>query len=253
MGKVLKVLGVIFLIFIVGFVALLFWAHGEGAEQNKKFFDAVASEDPTQFIALMDDSLASQLDPPVIRMWMEYVNKRLGKWQGLAASEFSTEKKMVDAGTMVETKGAAKFEKGQADVRLTVLNDKIVGYEVYSEALKGDWLTIPKEDLYRDRAKKLIEHFVILEIDEAREMMHEALRKQLSKEDTTAGMELFARKYGPLKSIEIVDEKFINGESDKSLLIRMLCTFDNGKTYATVRFDFDSTRGHLLSFQLPAD
>ncbi len=253
MGKVLKILGIIFIVIIVGFVGLMFWAHGEGEEQQARFFAAIASEDPNNLIDMMGDDLKKQVDPPVLRMWMIWVNQKLGKFTGLAASDFNTQKKMIDTGTLVETSGTANFEKGQAKVRLTLLNGKIEGYEVTSDALKGNWLSDPKDDLYRNRAKELITYLVNCQIDQAVPMMHEAILKQISKEDMLSGMTKFADQFGKLKSIEIVDEEFIDGETDKSLVIRLVCQFENGKANAFVRFDFDSARGHILAFKIPAD
>ncbi len=76
MGKVLKILGVVFLILIVGFVALLFWAHGEGEAQQRKFFAAIASGDPDKLIAMMDPKTIGPIDPPILKMWMDQINEK---------------------------------------------------------------------------------------------------------------------------------------------------------------------------------
>jgi hypothetical protein len=178
MGKVLKILGVVFLVVIAGIVALMFWAHGEGQAQQRRFFDAVASGDPDKLIAMLDPASIGPVDPPILKMWMDRVNDKLGKYEGLAASNFNTSKNITSAGTVVESKGTAKFAKGQAEVRLTLLGDMIVGFEVTSDVLKGTWLDLPlKEPLYRDRAKKFIKHLADMEIETAMAMVHENLRK----------------------------------------------------------------------------
>ncbi|MDP6634067.1 MAG: hypothetical protein QGG42_04170, partial [Phycisphaerae bacterium] len=89
MGKVLKILGVVFLVVIAGIVALMFWAHGEGQAQQRRFFDAVASGDPDKLIAMLDPASIGPVDPPILKMWMDRVNDKLGKYEGLAASNFN--------------------------------------------------------------------------------------------------------------------------------------------------------------------
>lgn len=252
MGKILIILGVVFLVLVLGFVALLFWAHGEGEVQQQKFFDAIASGDPDKLIAMMDLGSTGPVDPPVLKMWMDRVNEQLGKYEGLAAGDFSTSKNLTAAGTVVESGGTANFEKGQADVRLTLLGDKIVGFKVNCDALKGNWLRLPIEGpFYRDRAKKFIKHLIDLEIDAALAMIHEKLREQFTPEKFRAGMEALVKQSGKLESITVIDEKFIDGEEDKSLKIVFLCQFEKGRLLAYVRFDFDSVRGHLLAFKIP--
>jgi hypothetical protein len=46
MKKVLMWLGAILLLLILGFGGLLLWAYRSGAEQQQRFFDAIASGDP---------------------------------------------------------------------------------------------------------------------------------------------------------------------------------------------------------------
>ncbi len=252
MGKVLKILGAVFLVLVVGFVALLFWAHGEGEAQQRRFFAAIATGDPDIVIDMMDPESIGPIDPPILKMWMDRVNDKLGKYEGLAASDFNTSTEATGVGTIVESKGKAKFEKGQADVRLTLLGDKIVGFEVNSDTLKGNWLKLPLEGpLYRDRAKKFIKHLIDIEIDAALAMAHKNLVKKLTPEKSKAGMEALVEKSGALKSIKVIDEKFIDGEDDKSLKIVMLCEFEKSKMLSYVRFEFSSVCGHLLGFKIP--
>lgn len=252
MGKLLKILGVLFLILIVGGIALMFWAHGEGEAQQKKFFDVVAAGDAAKFIDMMDAKAVGQIDPPVVKMWMDWVNEKLGGYKGLAATEFNTNKKMTGEGTLVISEGRAEFEKGEAQVKLSLLNDKIVSFEVTSDALKGNWFKLPlKGPFYRDRAKKFIKHLIDLEIETALDITHKELRKQLTIEQCKSAIAPLVEEGESLESITVVNEEFIDGKEDKSLKIGMMCQFKNGKMLAYVRFDFDSVRAHLMAFRLP--
>jgi hypothetical protein len=254
MKKVLMWLGGIFLLLIVGCGGLLFWAYRSGAEQQQRFFDAIASNDPAEFIALMDRSLAEQVDPPVLRRWMACLNETLGPFQGLAKSKFSTKKNLTDAGWVTESSGDALFENGQVQVGLTLLDDRLVGYEVTGDVLrKADWLRdSPADEIYRERARRLVGHLVAREADEALDMMHERLRERVTKDQLVAGMTRFVEKHGDLEGIEVTDERFVNTPGDKSLTVRMRCTFSKQPADAEVRFEFDTVRGHITAFDIPA-
>lgn len=255
MKTVLTWLGGIFLVLIVGFGGLLVWAYRTGADQQQQFFDAIASGDPEQFIALMDKRLADQVDPPVLRRWMAHVNETLGPFQGLAKSSFETKKNLTDSGWLTESSGDALFQNGTVQVGLRLLDGKLVGYEVTGEPLRqGDWLQdSPADELYRERARQLIRHLVMREADEALAMMHEKLRGRLTEEQLVTGMTRFAEQYGELEEIKITDERFVDTPDDKSLTVRMLCTFAKQKADAEVRYEFDTARGHITAFNIPAD
>jgi len=252
MGKVLKILGIVFLVIIVAVVGMMFWAHGEGQAQQQRFFDAVASGEPENLIGMFHMESIKTVDPPVIKMWMEHVNSRLGAYQGLAASKFNTEKKTTTKGSVVISEGRAEFEKGQAEVKLILLNDKIASFEVTSDALKGNWVKLPLEGpFYRNRAKKFIKHLIDLEIQQALDMTHKDLKKQFTVEQCRKGLQPLLDAGGKLLEIKVIDEQFIDGEEDKSLKIALTCKFEKGKLLSYVRFDFDSVRAHLMGFKLP--
>ena len=80
MGKVLKILGVVFLVLVVAIVALLVWAHGKGEKEMTTFFQAVETGQPEKVRALMAPELAKEFDPPIFKMWLDAFNERMGEW-----------------------------------------------------------------------------------------------------------------------------------------------------------------------------
>jgi hypothetical protein len=255
MKNVLSWLGGIFLLLLVGYAGLLMWAYRAGESQQQRFFDAIASRDPEVFVGLMDDSLAEKVDPPVLRQWMASLDETLGPFEGLAKSQFATKKNLTDAGWVTESSGDAVFRNGTVQVELTLLDDKLVGYEVSGDLLKKvDWLKeSPADEIYRERSRRLIRHLVAREADEAIAMMHEKLRERISAAQLVAGMTRFAEQYGELEDLEVVDERFVDTPGMKSLTVRMLCSFSKQKAFAEVRFEFDTARGHITAFDIPAD
>lgn len=252
MGKALKIIGIVFLLLIVGFVVLMFWAHGEGEEQMQKFFDRVSTGDSKVFIEALETSKTGPVDPPVIKMWMDHFNERMGKYKGISATNFSTNKQFVDAGTTVECKGLAKFEKGEVDVRIFLLNDKIISYSIEGEALRGPWLKLPlKGPFYRDRAIKFITVLCQRDVKVAKAMMDDKLSEKISAQQIQEGMGVLFKETGPLVEIKVVKEEFIDEEDEKTLKILLQCLFKKGQRMAYVDFTFSSNRGHLTAFKIP--
>jgi len=256
MGKVLKVLGVLFLVLIVGVVLLMVWAHSKSGEEMRSFFNAVASEDPQQFYGLVGSDLRAEMDEPVTRMWMAMLNDKLGAFQGVSATDFHTESKSVEAGWLVETKGAANFEKGAAQVRLTLLDGRVVGFEIESDNLRGrDWLKFDDaaKAFYFKRAETFLKTLAAGEAEAALQMMHPELRKQISADRISTGMSNFRKQYGAVKEIRLLDAKRLEDPADISLLLVMQVVCEKQTAPAFVRFDFDKARGHLLAFRLPGE
>ena len=71
MGKMLKVLGAVFLLLIVGFVGLLIWSHEKGEATQERFYAAVDTQDPEKVLELFDVRLLEKVDAPVLAMWMK--------------------------------------------------------------------------------------------------------------------------------------------------------------------------------------
>ena len=90
MKKVLMILGVVFLVVIVGFVALLIWAQRSGNASQEAFFKAVGSGDATQVTAMFHPALREEVDEPVLAAWMQEVKSKLGNFTGLSKSHFNT-------------------------------------------------------------------------------------------------------------------------------------------------------------------
>lgn len=254
MGKVLKVLGVVFLLIVVGIVALLVWAHHEGGKEMDRFFGAIETGDPQKVLDLMAPSLTDEIDPPVLKLWMKAVNERLGKFDGLSAGSFGTETETTDAGQKTETHGTAKFEKGEAEVRLVLLDDKIVGFQVSSDKLDDEtWFIEPDTDLYKERSKAFIKHLIAGEAEPALAMMHANLGKQFTADQLKQAMAQFVDLRGPLKEIEFTGETVGEDADSKFLTLTMTCICEKETVPAYTTFRFVGFKGHLAAFGLPGE
>ncbi len=253
MGKVLKIFGMIFVMLIVGFVGLIFWAHGEGTELQEKFFVAVESDDPDKLMELLHPELHVEIDRPVLKMWMDGVKEKLGKHQGLSNSNFSTSSKSTSRGKLVESKGTALFEKGEASVHLRALDGKLEFFQMKSDLIKGsEWFRKPEGDLYRDRAKKLVEFLMTGKASEVTPMIHEKLQEKVEIETLQTGMAKLRTSTGEMKSIQVVSEDLVPGDSP-SLTVKMTVECEKKTFEAEVQFQFLGLKGHILAYQVPSD
>ena len=180
MKKVLMVLGIIFLVVIVGFVALLIWAQKSGSGLQEKFFLAVLSGEPNQVTAMLDPSAQKEVDEPVLAAWMQAVKTNLGGFKGLSKTNFNTSVNYKDGAKITESIGTVEFEKGDANSELVFRDDRIVKFLIVSKALPDDWFKGPvSTDLYRRKGKEFLTYVLENEPQKAFDMMHEALQTEL--------------------------------------------------------------------------
>lgn len=253
MGTVLKVLGVLFLLLVVGFVALLMWSHGKGESTQEDFFAAVLSGDPDRLYGMFDPGVQAEIDTEVLAVWMAAIRENLGEFKGLKGSNFSTSSKVENGVTVVETEGTAEFEKGEARSELTVVDGKIRGFSVTSDALPDPWFTeLPDSRRYVELGRECLEKLMTGDIDGATALMHEGLREVVEPEKMRAGMERLRALTGDLVEIEKADEVF-EAKEPPVLRLRYRVAGQASEVLGDVRFDFTPWKGHLRAFKLPVD
>ena len=251
MGKILKILGLLFLVLIAGFVALMFWAHSSGADKQEAFFTAVYSGDPAKVIALCDPSVADEMDPPMVATWMRVFVERHGDFKGLSPTNFSTSKNIKDGVGVLETKGTVNFENGTATSVLVYHDGQIVNWEVVSEKMKDDWFKGPDEtEFYRQRSKALLTHMLSGEPGQAYAMFSPPLQEACPMTKTTDIAEKATGILGALKSITFKDEKFEATEKGQFLTVLHTIECDDGVADGVVQFEFANLKGHLTKFQV---
>jgi len=253
MGKTLKILGIVFLVVIAGFVCMLIWSHGKGSELQEKFCTAIGTGDAGKVIELMDPRLKENVDRPILQMWVNEVNAKLGKYEGLSKSNFHTSSSTSGNQTVVKSEGTAIYEKGEAQLMLVELNEMLVEFNMTTDRIPGaDWFKKPEGIFYRDRAIAFIDHMVSKRMDQARDMMHEILKKQFDVDRAKAHMVNQLARMGEVKSIKFLSEKFTPGKSPE---LKIFMTVEGSKKTikADVRFQFVGLKGHIVGFNVPSD
>lgn len=249
MKKALLILGVVFLVLIVGFVSMLIWAQRSGSQHQAKFFQALQSGDPKQVEALFHPALKDEVDEPVLAAWMQAVQTHLGAFQGMSKTNFSTSTKSTGDGWFTESKGVVHFEKGQADSELVFRDQELVKFHVSSEKIPADWFKGPVGTaLYQERGKQFLTQFLNSQVDAAYKMLHENMKKKVSADDFKTMIERIAGKAGAMKSIAVASETPEEGGTSLRIFYKVQC--ENAALNANVKFEFVGMKGHLLGFHV---
>ena len=252
MGKVLKILGVVFLILIVGFVALLIWAQRTGSKHQERFYQAVVSGEVEKGVAQLDPRLVAKMDTPVLAAWAKGVKAGLGEFKGLSKANFNTKSSTQNGVSVVETEGTVLFEKGEGTSTIVLGDGKVVRFYLESDQVTLDWLKDPGvADLCKTRAQEFLTSFLTGKADEAHAMMHAVLQDQLPPEKLTTMIANVAGKAGAMKSVAFDSLKYVHpkGKSFTLLLYyKVVCA--NDSTTALVTFQFKDMAAHLNSFDL---
>ncbi len=250
MGKVLKILGIVFVVIVVGVVALLIWAQRKGSAQQEKFFRAVLSGEPKQLMDMFDPALRDSVDEPVLAAWMKAVKGGLGEFKALSKTNFHTSSNTVNGVEVVESKGTVNFEKGEADSEVVFRDGKIAGFFVTSDKVATDWMKDPGvEAMCRERGEAFIRAFLGGRADEVYAMVHESIRQQKSREQIAAMIERARTGAGELESVAFERIEYAGKPGEKFTLKtyhKVVCERD--ATVAEVTFQFKDMAAHLNSF-----
>jgi len=251
MGKLLKILGIVFVVIVLGFVGLMIWSHEKGEAVQEDFFTAVLSGEPAKVKALFHPELAAQVDDPVLAAWMGAVKTHLGAFHGLAASNFNTSMKKVNGREEVLSAGTIKFDKGEAKSKLRLVDGKIVAWEVTSEALPANWMThLDDTALYEQRAKTFLTTILTGDAPAALALMHEKLRAKFDATTFAQGMQRLQARFGAIQSMDVRERTFDAGPPQQ-LRLRVEVTCAKEKAIGLVRFVFQGMTAHVVGFEFP--
>ena len=246
--KLLMVFGAAFLLLVAGVAALLIWAQRAGSEQQEKFFTAVTSGDPQKVLDLCNPALAEKIDAPVLGAWMKEVQKQLGAYRAMSATDFNTSMNSTNQGTVITSKGTVHFEKGDAKSDLTFTDGKLTAFEINSDKITGNWFQgFDDTKPFRDRGEQFIQKFFAKDLAGCAAMMHEALRKEAPDEKIKSMMDALVGASGPVKSIKFLKEKFTTDDGQQ-LQIDYEVEAEKAKVVFNVKYRFIGLKGHLAGF-----
>jgi hypothetical protein len=222
---------------------ILFWAQRAGSELQTSFFSAVESGDVKQVEALMHPALRKKIDPPILEAWMQEVRGKLGRFQGLSKTDFSTSTKYQGGKKLTESKGTVNFEHGTATSELEFQDDQLVAFSIRSDKIGDDWFKGPTDStFYRERGQQFLTHFLNGEAEQAFSMMHESLQKAMPLEKLKTLMTGVTAKAGRLQSIAHTEDRFDASKGQRlKVLYQVKCA--NSQTTAQIDFQFVGLKG----------
>jgi hypothetical protein len=254
MKKVLMVLGVVFLVLIVGVAVLMVWAQRSGSATQEVFFKAIGSGDVKQVTALFHPALLQQVDEPVMEAWMASVKSELGHYTGLSKTDFATSMKYEDGAKIVESKGTVNFEKGTAKSEITLRDDRIVAWNVVSDKIAPDWFRGPAStELYQQKGREFLQKALSGDVQAAFDMEHESLQQALPLEKFKAAVESVSRSGGAAKAIQYESSTVAGKPPQLTLKLLYKVELEKGPVPASVKFQFVGLKGHMVAFAIPAD
>ena len=231
-------------------VASLFPTLAVQAESNphRRFFAGVASGEVTQLKGLMDPALTHQVDDPVLQVWVQALNERLGKVTAIQVADRSS--KQTFNGTIVETTAEVQFEKGTASSEMTTVNGRLIAFNVQSAQLGTDWFHGPAEtDLYTDLGASLIQKIMAAEADAAYDMMHEAVHQTMDRDSFRELVGRLSANGGEFQTTKMTSSEMQITENSQMLVLNyeVMCTRASGT--CEVKVQFIGLKGHLMGFQ----
>lgn len=250
MGRLLKVLGAVFLVLLLLFAVLLFWAQRAGSGLQQQFFSAVGSGKTDEVLTLMHPALRAEIDEPVLAAWITAVNARLGPCKGLRKTDFNTSSNRVDGATITESKGTVDFERGTSRSELVFRDGQLVKFLIESDQLGDKWFQGPANTrFYQERGKQLLTHLASGDPAQAHAMMHEALQKAVPLEKLKQNVASLRDKAGALQSVAFEREEFDDKDGQRlKVFYKVQC--QKKPLAGMVQFRFIGLKGHVLAFDL---
>ena len=221
-------------------------ARAEG-NPHQQFFAGVASGEVSQLKGLMDPALTSQIDDPILQVWMQALNERLGKLT--AVNETNRSSKQTFTAEIVETTAEIRCENGTATSHLTTANGKLIAFNVQSDRMETDWFQGPAQtDLYTNLGAELIRKIMAAEADAAYDMMHEAVHEAMDRENFRELVGRLSANGGELQTAKMISSEMQITDVSQMLVLNYEVTCTRASGTCEVKVQFIGLKGHLMGF-----
>ena len=235
---------------ILGIGSILVAANQANKNCQRPFFEAVASGEPARVLEMLDEELHSEIDAPVLAEWMKAVNEKLGKFQGISPDAFNTKVASKNGTTFITSSVTVLFEHGEATSEIIYAGDKIVGFDIESPRLDGNWFNgLSNWRLYFDKASEFYQQFADKNLDEAYASMHEGLQEELTLEEFTKMQSDVKNMIGDIEKIELLGGTFIESDTQK-FQVELRLHGPDGEMTATSDYHFAGLKGVLTGFNM---
>ncbi len=210
------------------------------------FHQALSRGDAAKVQAQMHPELQKLTDMPVLEAWAFAFRDKLGRH--ISSNRLATNRTRKLTGVEIEIESEVVFEKGTASSSMRFFDGQLVSFSITSDQLVN-WFEGPSRiDPYTRRAEAFIAAFVNQQAEEARSMMHEALRQLVIDGKLESMMQRIAANGGAFQSATLRTHR-MSLEQDRQALILLFdldCELVKGE--CEIEFQFAGMQGHLISF-----
>ncbi|MEZ6074042.1 MAG: hypothetical protein R3C10_28135 [Pirellulales bacterium] len=217
-----------------------------GAVTESRFLQALDRGDTAAVIALLHPAARKEVDEPVLATWVTAMHERLGPH--VAVRRIASSQAHGLTGTQIETTSDVQFERGKAEVDITVLDGQVIGFHVNSEQL-ADWFQGPRQiEPYDVVAQAFIRAFLREDSGKSRSLMHPALREAVSFEQLDDMIKKVTANGGCLKSMRLVGQRFSSEGTSPTLFVTYDIECERATGRCEIEFQFVGMKGYLFGF-----
>ncbi len=224
--------------------------HAKGADPvtniETTFHQGLARGDAATVLQQLHPALQELVDAPVLEAWANAFRDKLGGH--LSTNRLATNRAQTLTGVEINIESEIVFEQGTAASSMRFFDGQLVAFNITSEQL-GDWFQGPSRiDFYAERAEAFISAFLNEDGEQARSMMHEALKKLVVDGKLESMMRTIAGNGGSFQSATLRTHRMTLEKDNQvlTLLFDLECERANGE--CEIEFQFAGMQGHLISF-----
>ena len=211
------------------------------------FFRALNSGNTNQLTQMMRPELLEQVDVPVLDVWMQAMNERLGNVREVKQTSISNENTLTMR--IQSTEAVIEFEQGNATSVMQTVNDKLIKFNVASEQLGDDWFQGPNDtQVYQELGTDFITRFLNGQTDEAYAMCHPALQEAVDAEAFARMVKQIRGSAGSLQEVTFKQSRMEITDDAQNLLLDFDITGEKATGTCEITIQFVGLKGHLLGF-----
>lgn len=213
------------------------------------FLGHVSNRDIDALIESMAPALQQLIDRPVLELLVAAINKNLGKVESINIKASNSTVPASNVNGVKELVAIVKFERGEAETKLTVQNKKLIAFNISSDKIVK-WLDRPKDlTVYDKGCQQFVRLFMAGKRDDAYNLLHPELKKVVSPEQMQQMIDKVRNASGELSEIRLFGDrfKFVDGIPTLHLDYVMKCK--SKQTGCEIKIQFIGMRGEILGFQ----
>lgn len=228
-------------------VALVTNSLSAAPQSQVQFFDHIEANDTAALLSSMGSELREEIDEPVFAAWVAGFRKELGSVRKI--KRYGWASNLTLNGLMSESKCTVTCERGTADSRLTMLNGKIVGFNVQSDRL-SDWFEgLPSTELYETMGASFIERFFSGSPEAAHGMCHPALQDSVSLQQLKDMVADVKGQTGTPVRTRVSNVSVESTKRGDCLFVVYTIDGVESSIKCRIKIQFVGLKGHLLGFR----